>query len=138
LNPEELAAALRERFPAPYSLSFGQIAETVLEILDRPAPAPVTDLKLSREQAEKLLADTELPRLHPLVDAGKAPLFEQKKCQHCGGLHVRKCPAVKEIEYHPDGKVMRVVYFAQGEWSDEDVIWLEDVYAALGGDDGEE
>ena len=130
-HPGDLAEALKARFPAPYSLSFEQIAEAVLDELDPlPVPEPEDDGKLTPEQAKALLEEVDLPQVYPGVAAGKKQLFEQKKCQHCGGVHTRKCPAVKEISYHPDGKVARVVYFRHGEWPEDEVLWLEDVVAA--------
>lgn len=105
----------------------------------RPETTPEPEAKLTRGQAKRLLEKTEGPRIHPQVPGLFETEFDRKKCQHCGGLHVRKCPAVQQIDYHPDGKVARVVYFPNGSWDDGDVIWLEDVYAALegGDDDGE-
>lgn len=137
-HPEGITEALRARFPAPYSLTFEQIAEAVLEEL-APAPEaePADDGKLTPEQAKALLAEVELPQVYPGVPAGRKQLFEQRKCQHCGGVHTRKCPAVKEISYHPDGKVARVVYFRHGEWDESSVLWLEDVIeAAESGEEG--
>lgn len=107
--------------------------ESRLGKLENPPSPPVPAAKLTHEEAKKLMAESTVDSWF----GGSAPLFEQKKCQHCGGLHVRKCPAVKEIEFYEDGKVKQVVYFARGEWSDDDVIWLEDVIAALEGGDGD-
>lgn len=31
-------------------------------------------------------------------------------CEFCDGYHLKPCPAVREVEYHPDGSLKRVVY----------------------------
>ncbi|MBT8161005.1 MULTISPECIES: hypothetical protein [Arthrobacter] len=124
-TPDELAAALRERFPAPYSLSFRQVAEAAVELIDPgPEPVPEPDGALTPEQAKALLKEEDNGYM------GTKTIFDKSKCQHCGGLHARKCPAVAEIEYHPDGKVSRVVYFPHGSWPADEVLWLEDVVKA--------
>lgn len=129
-SPEELAAALAERFPAPYSLTLHQVAAAVMELLDpAPEPVPEPDGKLTKAQAVALLEEEDNGFM------GKRSMFEKKKCQHCGGLHVRKCPAVAEIEYHPDGKVQRVVYFPHGGWPADEVLWLEEVIEAAEAED---
>lgn len=134
-HPEDLAEALKARFPAPYSLTFEQIAEAVLDELAPAAEPEPEDGKLTPEQAKALLEEVDLPQPYPGVPAGKRQLFEQKRCSHCQGLHTRKCPAVKEISYHPDGKVARVIYFRHGEWPEDEVLWLEDVIEAAEADD---
>lgn len=39
-------------------------------------------------------------------------------CVHCGGFHVRACPRVRRIEWHPNG-VMAAVEF----WPDDRINW---------------
>lgn len=134
MTPERLEEALRARFPTPYSLTFRQVAEAVLEILGAPS-APVAavddDGAITPEQAKKLLEEIDNGFM------GKKTLFAEKACQHCGGVHVRKCPAVKQLEYHPDGKVKRVVYYPHGQWPADEVLWLEDVIQAAAQADDE-
>lgn len=102
----------------------------------RPAPDPEPVAGLTRDQARALLEEVELPPIYPGVPSGvKKSRFEMRRCDHCRGLHVRKCPAVAEIEYHPDGKVKRVVYFPHGTWPADEVLWLEDVVEAAQADD---
>ena len=55
-------------------------------------------------------------------------------CMHCGGVHLRACPRVQEIGWHPDGSVIKAVYWPRGEWDDDNIIWPEQAYD----DDGEE
>lgn len=132
MTPDEIASALSARFPAPYSLTLRQVAEAVLELVQpapvAPGPPAPDDGALTREQAKALLVEEEYGLL-------KRTRFEAQSCQHCHGLHVRNCPAVSEIEYHPDGKVSRVVYFPHGQWPADGVLWLEDVIEAAQADD---
>lgn len=54
--------------------------------------------------------------------------FDQGKgCQHCGGRHARACPRVKRFRFHPTGALAEVVFWPEGKWSDEHVIWPEDL-----------
>jgi hypothetical protein len=92
----------------------------------RPEPEP----KITLEQAKTLLTPIR-EELFPGVLGDETNLFERRKCEHCNGLHTKKCPAVREIEFHVDGKVKRVVYFNNEEWHDDEIIWLDDVYEAL-------
>lgn len=86
-------------------------------------------LVVDPDLARQLLAETEVPTF-PGVAPNRVRLWDQRKCQHCQGLHSRKCPAVSEIEYHSDGAVKRVAYFAHGQWPADQVLWLEDVQTA--------
>ena len=46
-------------------------------------------------------------------------------CVFCGGFHLRFCPRVRELELDGDGRPKRIVYWQEGSWSDEHVIWPE-------------
>lgn len=46
-------------------------------------------------------------------------------CPFCGGFHLRFCPRVQELELNPDGRMKRVVYWPDGSWTDDHVIWPE-------------
>jgi hypothetical protein len=89
-----------------------------------------SELKVTLDQAKTLLAPIR-EEVFPGILSDETNLFERRKCEHCNGLHTKKCPAVKEIEFHVDGKVKRVVYFNNEEWRDDEVIWLDDIYEAL-------
>lgn len=91
-------------------------------------------LALDPELARQLLAEVEMATF-PGVAPNKTTVFDQRKCQHCQGLHSRKCPAVAEIEYHGDGTVKRVSYFRHGQWPADQVLWLEDVQTAAAFED---
>ena len=94
------------------------------------APAPESmKPTLTKEQAQAFLIEEDNGFF------GKKLVFDSEKCQHCGGVHGRKCPAISEIEYHPDGKVRRVSYFEHGTWPEDSVLWLEDIIAAAEADD---
>jgi hypothetical protein len=85
-------------------------------------------LRLDPELARKLLEPMEEPPPFPGVAGVKTTVFERQCCPFCRGLHSRKCPAVKEIEYHLDGRVQRVTYWR--EWDDSAVLWREDIEEA--------
>lgn len=37
-------------------------------------------------------------------------------CQFCGAFHGLKCPAVKALEYHPNGSLKRVEFLAPNDY----------------------
>ena len=37
--------------------------------------------------------------------------MRENPCSYCGNIHATICPRIQEIEYHPDGRVKRVVFF---------------------------
>lgn len=94
-------------------------------------------LALDPALARQLLAPVEVPTF-PGVAPNMTNRFEQQVCQHCKGVHSRKCPAVAEIEYHTDGAVKRVSYFRHGQWPTDQVLWLEEVQEAAAFDGGEQ
>jgi hypothetical protein len=83
---------------------------TTLAIEPGTGAAPDPDV-LSAELAAQLRAD---------FDQGKG-------CQHCGGRHARACPRVKRFKFHPNGTLAQVDFWPEGEWSDDHVIWPEDL-----------
>lgn len=48
-------------------------------------------------------------------------------CSHCGGRHVRACPRVKRMSFHPSGALASVDFWPGDKWSDEHVLWDEDI-----------
>lgn len=59
-----------------------------------------------------------------------AKLLEIPACRHCGGRHERACPRVKSMRYHPNGALAEVTFWPSGKWSDDHIIWPEDLAAA--------
>lgn len=55
--------------------------------------------------------------------------YERRQCQHCKGVHARACPRVKRIRYDTErgNAVAEVEYWPDGQWSDQHVIWPEDL-----------
>jgi hypothetical protein len=53
------------------------------------------------------------------------------KCQYCGLIHEAKCPNVKAIEYHPDGTVKRVEFFAPNDYGPKLAGWDPNVFPPL-------
>jgi hypothetical protein len=81
------------------------------------------------KQLLKVVEEETFPGVAPL----RTTVFDEAACPFCKGLHSRKCPAVKEIEYGPgDGRTIRVTYFEH--WSDKDVLWREDLEVAAARD----
>lgn len=62
--------------------------------------------------------------------AVRRPRWELLRCPMCQGIHFSLCPAVREVEYHENGSVRRVRYWEQGAWSDDKVIWPEEVFGS--------
>lgn len=54
--------------------------------------------------------------------------FRSMQCETCGGVHFRACPRVKEQRWHENGMKAAAIYWPDGEWSDTDIIWAEDVF----------
>jgi hypothetical protein len=69
---------------------------------------------------QDVLTAEENAALRARFDAGQA-------CQHCGGLHARACPRVRELSFHPNGVIAQVRFWADGEWSDAAIIWPEEL-----------
>ena len=85
-------------------------------------------LRLDPELARALLQVIEeetVPGLAPV----KTTVFEKERCRYCLGIHSRKCPAVKELEYATDsGRIQRVTFWPK--WDDGAVLWREDIETA--------
>jgi hypothetical protein len=79
--------------------------------------------------AREELAKTQLaePPLSPEEAAELWRQFRGRLCQHCLGAHARACPRVRELSFHPDAKLSRVRFWRDGEWSDDGVLWPEDL-----------
>jgi len=69
-----------------------------------------------------------------LDDEGKL----KPACRHCGGMHVRACPRVKRLVFSSGDGVGEVEFWPDGEWSEDDVVWPEEIVEALAGPDGAE
>lgn len=59
-----------------------------------------------------------------LSEAEQDELSEEPQCIHCGGFHVRACPRVKRIAFHPQSaKIVEVEY-----WPSDQVDWTGVVF----------
>lgn len=47
-------------------------------------------------------------------------------CSHCGGMHLRACPRVQSMTFHPDGKLAGVRFWR--EWDSSETVWPEDLF----------
>ncbi len=54
-------------------------------------------------------------------------------CRHCGGRHARACPRVRRLAFHSNGQLAEVEFWPDGRWSDDYVIWPEQVPDPDGG-----
>jgi hypothetical protein len=43
-------------------------------------------------------------------------MSSRTECPYCGAIHGPKCPLVKAFEYHPDGAVKRVEFYAPNDY----------------------
>lgn len=77
--------------------------------------------------ARPMLPPDEARQLLSPSSGGPSP-FERLRCEHCGGIHTRTCPRVKKLS--SDGSKREVEYWPWGEWPLDDIIWLDDLYAA--------
>jgi hypothetical protein len=59
-----------------------------------------------------------------------AKLRQIPVCAHCRGRHTRACPRVKAMKWHPNGTLAAVDFWRDGQWSDEHVIWEEQLAEA--------
>lgn len=75
-----------------------------------------------------LIEETEIPTAFGEPSLGTQPRYEALRCKWCQGVHFRACPRVRELEYHENGTVRRVVFFLEGDYDDSDVIWPEDIF----------
>lgn len=53
----------------------------------------------------------------------EADEVEDSRCAHCGGFHVRACPRVRRIEFHPNGSVAAVEFWRADQTDWTGVVW---------------
>lgn len=105
-------------------------------LLDQ-AAAAVVALRAERD-ALRVQLDSEPPAEAPLTPEETAELwrrFRAHLCQHCRGSHMRACPRVRELSFHPDAKLARVKFWPDGQWSTDGVFWPEDMPPEQGEDE---
>ena len=86
--------------------------------------APTYPRKLTTEELTGGKDDTALT-----ADLAAA-LRRIPTCTHCGGRHTRACPRVKRMQFHPNGALASVEFWAEGKWNDSEIIWQEDIAEA--------
>jgi hypothetical protein len=59
----------------------------------------------------------------PLTDSERQQLPADMQCIHCMGWHVRACPRVKLLDWHPNGKLSHVEYWPPREIDWGGVVW---------------
>ena len=113
------------------------------EIPDTPLPElPAATLPTRVPGTELAPAQPGWPRPVTLEDLGAtaddtaltaelaAALRQLPVCDHCRGRHARACPRVKAMKWHPNGALASVAFWADDQWSDEHVVWPEDLTKA--------
>lgn len=85
---------------------------------------------LDPEAAKDLLEPFRKKSAYPGVEGEWTTAFAEQQCEHCKGLHTTKCPAIRRIAYHENGRVAEVEYFASGMWPAGDVLWWDDICEA--------
>ena len=51
----------------------------------------------------------------------------KNNCVHCGGIHVRQCPRIRDMYFHPDGSLARVRFWRDDQWPKDNIVWPEDL-----------
>lgn len=49
-------------------------------------------------------------------------------CGDCGGLHRRECPRVRRRVFHPNGNLIEVEYWPDGQYDQSNILWPEDLF----------
>lgn len=62
-----------------------------------------------------------------LVDQFRTRFHNDEACRHCGGIHVRACPRVKLMRFHPNGSLAEVEFWQENQWSDDHVVWSDQI-----------
>lgn len=117
LEAERDTRTARDGWQAAYTYAVDELQDVLAPALD-PATAAALRAEVKVEPA--------LPGLPPTITT----VWDQRVCQHCGGLHSRACPRVRRIAYGTDHKPVEVEFWPDGRWPTDGVIWLEDVIAA--------
>lgn len=82
-------------------------------------PEPLYPRRLTTEELTGGKDDTQL------TAELAAALRQIPACSHCGGRHTRACPRVKRLQFHPNGQLASVEFWAAGKWDDSNIIWQE-------------
>jgi hypothetical protein len=85
---------------------------------DEPDPIATQPLPPAEPGTDLMPANELEPELAAAV--AKIPV-----CSHCGGRHVRACPRVKEMRFHPNGNLAAVMFWRDDQWS-TGMVFFED------------
>lgn len=61
---------------------------------------------------------------------GSTGINDPVRCPHCGNFHQTKCPMVKAYEYHQDGTIKRVEFYAPADYPQLKVDWTNPRFTA--------
>jgi hypothetical protein len=85
---------------------------------EQPRQLPGQDQAVAAMKHLQLLS-AQRKQARPATEAEIDALDEAiGKCSHCGGYHVRACPRVRKIEWHPNNMIASVEF-----WPALDVDW---------------
>lgn len=90
---------------------------------DHPEPDPVATQPIPKPGAAVVPKD---PKKVSPEDAA-AILARVPACAHCKGHHVRACPRVKSMKFHPNGSLAGVDFWPEGKWSDDHILWPDEL-----------
>lgn len=89
------------------------------------SPEPVSDDAALLDDAAGV--DSAVGVLEP-VDPDDVPaLARLKPCSHCGGHHVRACPRIKKMSWHPNAGIASVEFWPDGKWPDKHVLFPDEI-----------
>lgn len=112
-----MAGQVRDRLAAWPSIPY---TRWTVDTVERTSGSPGTDV-LEEEVGP---ANGWTPQM--AADIRKR-FVNNEACQHCKGLHARACPRVKSMTFHNNGSLASIEFWQDGEWSDNNVIWPEEV-----------
>lgn len=108
-NPGDAREALEQMHGMIRWLAAGDAAR-IKEAQDRYCDGPDPDPDLTSDEAAEMWRQ-----------------YKRRKCDHCGGSHVRACPRVRQLEFHENGKLRSVSFWSGSQWSDDGILWPEEI-----------
>lgn len=88
---------------------------------DHPDPEPVATQPMPGTDVERV-DETGVS-----AEDAAAIIAHIPACAHCGGRHVRACPRVKSMRFHPNGSLAGVDFWGDGKWSEAHVLFGDEM-----------
>lgn len=118
-DTEEEAVQVRDRLSKWPSISgSGYLSSWTIEPVVSTSGSPGQDLR-----------DSEVPSgwTADLAANYRTRFTNGEACKHCGGIHARACPRIKKMNFHSNGSLAEVEFWSDGQWSDDNVVWPEEI-----------